>query len=284
MNTATYEKFCEVIHTEGGIDLGPERRSLLCGRINHRMRDLNCSSYEDYLRRVTDGSPFEEIVQLLDAIATHHTFFFREPEHLFAIRDLMAARIKSGQRRFRFWSAACSSGEEVWSLAMLLIELIDDLGCREIDLRILATDISTKILKSAESATYSHERVQSIPPVLRQRFFKATGFGPQTTYTVTDRLRELVLFRRLNLSSTPYPMRGPFDAILCRNVMIYFSDEARARLIHESAKLLSDGSLFCVGLTESALGMHSDLGFCGPSTYRKSTATPVELLNREAQS
>lgn len=277
MNTTTYARFRHLIHARGGIDLGAQKQTLLCGRLAPRMRELDCPSYEDYLQRVTRDAQGTEVVHLLDAIATHHTFFFREAQHLESIRDLVASRIKAGQRRFRIWSAACSSGEEVWSLGMLLLDLIEQSGRSDIELRILATDISTKILRKAAQATYDAERVKFVDSELRKRYFRRSGSEADTRYTVCDRLKELVLFRRLNLSESPFPMKGPFDAILCRNVMIYFSEPVREQLVGECVSLLSPGSLFCVGLTESVLGKTSDLQFCGPSTYRRATADVSEL-------
>lgn len=213
----------------------------------------------DYLRADDGGG---ELVQLLDVISTNVTSFFREAEHFEYLRDDFTRRLDAGQTRFRYWSAACSTGEEPWSMAMTLAEAAAGRPC---DLRILATDISTRVLGEARAATYPAERLAAVPRALRERWFEPDG----DRWRVKGALRSLVVFKRLNLSRPPYPMRGPLTMVFCRNVMIYFDRELRARLAGEFFRLLGPGDHLVIGHAESLTGIDSRLRALRPSVYAR---------------
>lgn len=264
-----YDQFRELIYARAGISLGDDKTALLRGRIRRRMQELHTNDFRSYYDQVTDDVSGEEIVKLLDAIATNHTFFFREKEHFAVLRKHVEQRVRDGNKKIRIWSAACSSGEEPYSMAMTLDDALATMGATDVDLGILATDISTRILADARRGEYSRERINGIPEFYRMRFLRPATYGSGGKCLVKDELKRVVTFRRLNLAQTPFPMRGPFDAIFCRNVMIYFDDRVRRQLINEFEKLLTPGGLLMVGMTETAIGFVDNLQYLSPSVYRK---------------
>jgi chemotaxis protein methyltransferase CheR len=208
----------------------------------------------------------EEMVQLLDAISTNVTSFFREPAHFDRIAELFAGWLKQGQRRFRFWSAACSTGEEPYTLAMTLAEV---LGGQDVDLKILATDISTKVLQKAADGAYPESKLTGIPAGLRGRYLERESAGGEPIWRMKDSIRNRIVFKRFNLSTPPFPMQGPMDVVLCRNVMIYFDNQVRQGLINEIHRLLKPGGYLMVGHSESLTGIAGAFGTAGPSVYLK---------------
>lgn len=261
----SFERIRDIVYETSGIALTSRKEALVSARVGKRMRALGIDDFEEYLQYLEDHHD-EEIVGLLDAVSTNVTSFFREPHHFNLIADEMNAWYESGQRRFRLWSAACSTGEEPLSLAMVLKEALPQ---PDMDLRILATDICTETLAHCELARYEDRKVAPIPADLRKRWFTSTGRGDERVWTAKPALTDLIVYRRMNLSEPPFPMRGPLDAVFCRNVMIYFDDTVRIRLLAEIGRLLKPGGLLFVGHAESLAGMISDFKYVRPSVYRK---------------
>jgi len=264
MNKRTFNRIREIVYTTGGISLSERKEALVSARIGKRMRALGIADFEAYMRHLEDNNA--EVVGLLDAVSTNVTSFFREPHHFDFLGEELDKWYAAGQRRFRFWSAACSSGEEPYSLAMVVREALPH---PDVDARILATDISTTVLDACEQAHYEERRMAPVPLDLRRRWFDSHGRGDDRTWEAKDGLRDMVVVRRMNLSAPPFPMTGPLDAILCRNVMIYFDDAVRVRLLAEAYRLLRPGGLLFVGHAESLAGMISDFEYVRPSIYRK---------------
>jgi len=249
------------VHHEVGIELGPSKQSLVEARLAKRLRDLNLDNYEDYLKRISDQHGGDELVLLLDAISTNVTSFFREREGLDEIVRRHTTAVRDGQRRLRYWSAASSSGQEAYSLAMLLAEAGPLKG---LDLAILGTDISTKVLGMARRGRYPASQLTSIPAPLH-RHVQDDG----ELFAIDPALRNLCVFNRLNLIKPPFPMRGPFDAVLCRNVMIYFDQATREQLIGEIHRLLKPGGLLVTGQAESLTGRVGGFRVVRPSIYER---------------
>lgn len=269
MNTILFEQFRDLIYEQSGISLASSKQTLLQSRIGKRMRTLNIGQEQDYLHRIVGDQSGEEIVFLLDAISTNVTYFYREPEHFDRLKTVLQQWLSEGRSRIRLWSAACSSGQEPYTMGMVASEVIRQSGKSGTDLRILATDISTKVLDAAIRGQYTEREIERVSSEDRSRYLRSAG-GPQpAAYTVADELRQLITFRRLNLSQPPFPMRGPFDAIFCRNVMIYFDDPVRARLVAEMTRLLRPGGLLFIGHAESLLGITANLAAVAPSVYQK---------------
>ncbi len=266
MDTATFEKFRQVVYDRSGIALGASKEALVASRVGKRMRALGLQRHGDYLDYVLRDAAGDEMVHLLDAISTNVTSFFREPEHFTFLGDVVKGWVARGQRRFRFWSAACSTGEEPYTLAMTLCEAIPEAG---LDVKILGSDISTQVLRTCVDGVYGRAKLKGVSPELRQKYFDKRRDGEDVSYAVKPRLAGLVTFGRLNLSTPPYPMRGPFDVVFCRNVMIYFDNDVRRRLLSEIGRLLKPGGYLMVGHAESLTGMLMDLKVVRPSIYMK---------------
>lgn len=250
MKAKVYDTFREIVYETSGISLGPDKQELVAARVGKRLRHLALGSEEEYLdllRRDPD-----EIVGLLDVISTNFTGFFRGQDHF----DLAAARfgewVAGGQQRFRIWSAASSTGVEAYSLLMALDQVK---SLERLDVRILATDISTRALAQAQAACYPEKVIGPVPPELRRRYFDESKVEGETRWTVKAALRERVVCKRLNLSRPPFPMSGPLDLVFCRNVMIYFDHPVRQRLIAEIERLVRPGGLLFVGHSETLTGI-----------------------------
>ncbi len=266
MERETFERFRKLVYEKSGITLGPRKESLVAARISKRIRALHLPDHRAYLQYVMEDDSGEELVQLLDAIATNVTSFYREPVHFDFLSQAVTRWRSQGQRRFRFWSAACSTGEEPYTMAITLREALGD---SDVDQKILATDISTKVLKRCLEGRYSQDNIKPVDTALRSRYFDTAKQDGKTYFTVRETLRRLVVFRRLNLSTPPFPMQGPMDAIFCRNVMIYFDNAVRLRLLNEFQRLLKPGGFLMVGHAESLTGMMTHLRSVQPSIYVK---------------
>ena len=230
------------------------------------MRALGLPDCRTYLRYLTDDESGGELVQLIDAIATNVTSFFRERVHFELLGEALSGWLDRGQKSFRFWSAACSTGEEPYSMAIQLFETLK--GVRA-ECKILATDISTRVLRTAQAGVYDRKKLDPVPPSLRRVYFTRTLTDRGEFYTVRPFVKEPILFRRLNLAHFPLPLSGPFDAIFCRNVMIYFDGTTRSRLFQEIDRLLRPGGYLMVGHAESPVGIMSNFKTVRASVYRK---------------
>jgi chemotaxis protein methyltransferase CheR len=266
MDHTVFKKFSALIYEKSGIVLNESKEALVSSRIAKRMRQLGMVDQKDYLNLVLEDTSGEEIVQLLDVISTNVTHFFRESEHFSFVQDKVSAWIQQGARRFTFWSAACSSGEEPYSIAMVMRELARQY---QISTRILATDISTRILEKSKSGRYDAKKMENVPSMLRDRYFAKHGRGEQAEFVVRDEIASLITFKRLNLSHVPYPMNGPMDIVFCRNVMIYFDNTVRTNLLKEIYRLLKPGGYLFVGHAESLTGILSGFKSVKPSVYIK---------------
>lgn len=259
----TFEKLCNLVYKQSGILLKEGKESLVAARLGKRIRELGLGSLKEYLHRITTTEDDAEITLLLDSISTNVTSFFREPIHFEFLRDRYREWLNQGQTRFRFWSAASSTGEEPYSLAMTLLNetLVHDL-------RILATDISTRVLQRCIKGIYEGSKVSTVPPLLRERYFHRSGRPGETTYQVSSELQRVLLFKRLNLSKPPFPMKGPLDAILIRNVMIYFDKPTRQALLREAKRLLRPGGYLIIGHSDSLMDLDHSFRMIRPSIYQ----------------
>ncbi|HKU15049.1 MAG TPA: protein-glutamate O-methyltransferase CheR [Steroidobacteraceae bacterium] len=267
LGDAEFEFIRHVIGENAGIVLGPNKRQLVQGRLARRLRDLGLTSYVAYCEHLRRSGP-EELVGLINALTTNVTSFFRENHHFEAMREFMlpeALRRNAESRRIRIWSAGCSTGEEPYSIAMIASDVPQRSGW---DCKILATDIDSDVIAFAQQAIYPMERVSSLPTErLRRSFQKGVGTRAGEAL-VKPQVRELVTFRVLNLLQ-PWPMRGPFDVIFCRNVMIYFDQPTRDRLVERFAQLLAPEGYLCIGHAEAIHHTSAPLELVGRTIYRR---------------
>lgn len=257
-----------LIYQEAGIYLGPHKKALLMGRLSRRLRELG-SSFNDYLKQVQEDAL--ERARLLEAICTHETRFFREPRHFeFLERDVLPrwrsqGGTDSGGKQVRVWSAGCSSGEEAFSLAMVLrYHLPPEEGWA---IEILASDLSTRILERARQTLWPVDRADEIP----SRYLKAfmlRGTGSQEgLMKAGPELRPLVHFQRINLNEESLPVPGRFDLLFCRNVFIYFDAASKARAVDRLVSRLSPRGYFFVGHAESLGAVTHRLQLVHPTVY-----------------
>jgi chemotaxis protein methyltransferase CheR len=265
MEQETFQAFQQIAYRKAGIFLRPGKAALVQARLAKRLRELGLGSEREYLHRL-QADEGDELVVFLDSISTNFTKFFREPDHFQTLQDWARAGLAAGQRRFRFWCAGCSSGEEPYTAAMVLDGVLEGR-----DWKILATDISTRVLTRAATAVYGEEELEPIPASYRSRYLEpaAPDGAGAPRHAISRRLRERIVFRRLNLSVHPYPMNGPLDAVFCRNVMIYFDRPMRAGLVGEIERLLRPGAPLFIGHSETLNGIATRLRAERPSVYRQ---------------
>jgi len=266
MSRATFAEFRSLIYRLSGIALGEGKEGLVRSRISKRMRLLGLQDYDAYLDQLLSDPSGEEIIHLLDVISTNVTSFFREESHFQVLSEFARRGIGEKRSRLRLWSAACSTGEEPYSMAMSLLEASEG---RLVDLKILATDLSTRALDRARAGLYGAERTACIPGDLRSRYFLRDARHPSMLRVGPD-LRRTVSFARLNLAEVPFPMSGPFDVVFCRNVMIYFDSAVRRRLLEQIHHLLRPGGYLFVGHSESLSGLAAGFKTVQASVYVKS--------------
>ncbi|MFA5242754.1 MAG: protein-glutamate O-methyltransferase CheR [Sulfuricella sp.] len=257
-----FSQFQRLIHQLAGISLSPAKKALVCGRLGKRLAQHHLHSYGEYFKLLTDRHHQDELQMAVDLLTTNETYFFRETKHFDFLRQQVAAAHKPG-KLFRVWSAACSSGEEPYSIAMVLADLLGD-GQWEV----VASDISTRVLEKARKGHYPLERTSGISHEHLSRYC-LKGVGSQAgTLLVEKTLRSRVTFTQLNLSK-PLPSLGEFDLIFLRNVMIYFDMETKRQVVQRMLPLLRAGGHFLVGHSESLNGVVDTLQAIAPAIYRK---------------
>ncbi len=260
-----FDALRRIIHDKVGIVLKANKHALVEARVNKRLRSLKINDFAEYLDFLRRDESGRELVSLIDAISTNVTRFYREADHFDFLKQVVSEWAASGRRKLRFWSAACSSGEEPYSMAITLRDAVP-VG---VDMKILATDISTKVLVEAHEGVYPRRILESVPKERRRACF-TVGVGSESeTCRVTEEVRRMVMFRRMNLNRTPYPIRGVFDVVFLRNAMIYFDQELRTRILAEMRTLVRHGGYLVIGHAETLIGMDSEFIFVQPSIYRR---------------
>ena len=274
ISNADFGRLRTLIHAQSGINLNADKKTMLELRIRQRLRSLNLNSYDQYCEYLFGGhNQKEEIVHLIDAVTTNKTDFFREPEHFEflaqkALPDLVA-RNESG-RQLLVWSAGCSTGEEPYTLAMVLNEYGQNRP--DFRFRVLATDISTQVLAKANRGIFNQEVVSPVPAELRRKYFMRSRDPESKQLRVVPELRGLVDFRRLNFMDGDFGLSERVDVIFCRNVIIYFDRPTQERILQKLAAQVVFGGYVFVGHSESLHEMDVPLTPVAPALYRKENA------------
>jgi chemotaxis protein methyltransferase CheR len=263
LTPAQFARITGLLYEHAGIHMREGKEGLVRARLAKRLRRHGLPDFDAYLRFVESEPDRREFAEMIDALTTNKTSFLREVSHFDFLRDQVFPALTGP---IRLWSAGCSSGEEPYTLAMLLNESFDAARLR--DARVLATDISHRVLATAKSGAYPAETMADVPPAWLQRYWSAKRDGTRELYEAAPALRRLVHFAKLNLMEK-WPMQGPFDAILCRNVMIYFDKGTQQKLVERYHALLRPGGYLFVGHSESLTGLTHRFRYVQPAVYVK---------------
>jgi chemotaxis protein methyltransferase CheR len=256
-----------LVYEKSGITLHSGKRALVLARLQKRVLQGGFGSFENYLRHVQADTSGDELTALLDAIATNHTSFFRETQHFDFLRTTVLPPLMSrGGLPILGWSAACSSGEEPYTIAMTCLQVLGDQAPQRV--RLLASDLSTKVLRVARAGVYGADRVASLPFETLRRFFEKGLGAQQGTVRVAPEVRRMIDFQQINLLAVP--VSGPsYDFIFCRNVMIYFDAAVQQRVVEGLERRLAPGGYLFISHSESLNGTTHGLTWVAPAIYRK---------------
>ena len=263
-----FRTIAATLHAAAGIALPESKATLVYSRLGKRLRALGLESFRQYCKLVTGAEGLDERQQMIVALTTNVTRFFREPHHFDHLKERVLPPLLANARRggsVRIWSAACSNGQEPYSIALTVLSLMPDAG--DYDVKILATDIDTQMLAEARAGLYSAQIVSAVPGDLRARWFEREG----DSFRVAEPVRRLVTFNELNLIGD-WPMRRQFQAIFCRNVVIYFEEETQSKMFSRFLPLMSPEARLYIGHSERV---------CGPAAARLETdgVTTYRLRN-----
>lgn len=270
LTQAEFNNFRDLIYRETGIVLNASKSQLVVSRLSRRLKALGLDSFSGYYNHLLRQDLHrDELVHMINCITTNKTSFFREPHHFTFLRSCLTG--KAGERlaaekgrRLRIWSAGCSTGEEPYTIAITLAEALSDIA--RWDVRMLATDIDTAVLATAQAGIYPADRLSGLSPERRSRYFVPSD--PDDSMQARPELMELIAFRRLNLIGEVWPMRKRFDFIFCRNVIIYFDRPTQERLLRRFASYLEPGGYFFAGHSESLFWAKDWLEPVGDTIYR----------------
>jgi len=267
LSEAEFDRIRELVREHTGISLSDAKRQLVYGRLSRRLRALKLGGFADYIAMIEDGHP-EELEEFTNAVTTNLTSFFREPHHFeYLARELLPKLVAadSGMRRLRIWCCAASTGEEPYSISMVLREAHPLLTGW--DAKLLATDLDSNVLATGMAGEYAADRFQTMSQQrLKQWFTPLSGDGRR--FSAVDALRSLITFKQLNLMHE-WPMKGPFDAIFCRNVIIYFDKATQKVLFERMAKLQRPGDHLFLGHSESLYRVCDKYDLIGKTIYRR---------------
>lgn len=263
LSPAQFQRIIQLLHDHAGIRMREGKEGLVRARLTKRLRLLGLPDFDAYLTHVEKDATRREFAEMIDALTTNKTSFLREASHFDFLRDTVFPTLTGP---VRIWSAGCSSGEEPYTLAMLCNDGFADIARR--DVKILATDISHRVLATAKAGTYPAELMGDVPASWLQKYWSRSDVSGKASYTAGQPLRRLLHFAKLNLMEK-WPMKGPFDAILCRNVMIYFDKATQQDLVDRYTALLRPGGHLFVGHSESLTGLTHKLRYVQPAVYAK---------------
>ena len=267
-----YELIRRLVYAHSGINLGDQKMQLVQARLGKKVREGEFGSFREYYRHVEKDPTGEELCKLLDAISTNTTHLFREIRHFTLLKQFITGFVDDRSRQakhktFRIWSAACSSGEEPHSIGMVAHDVLRSHPA--VELKILATDLSTRMLSKAQLGLYDSHRVGTVPPDLRHRYLQKVMDNGQQCLQIIPELRRLITFSRFNLMSPTFPFKYGFDIVFCRNVMIYFDRQTQATLVNKIARHIQPGGYLMIGHSESLNAIQHPFQYVEPTVYRK---------------
>lgn len=269
LTESDFRQVSDIIYKHCGINLHEGKRPLVRARLAKRLREGKFKSFSQYIKYALSAEGADEFHNLVDSISTNLTSFFREKAHFAYLKDKWLPSLiagKGNRRRIRAWSAGCSSGEEPYTMAIVLSEVLQNQP--HWDAKILASDVSTRMIEVAKMGTYDPERVEPLTAAQKQRFLAPNIIENRKVYQVSSALKQMISFRYLNLMHD-WPFKGPFDFIFCRNVMIYFDKPTQEKLVNRFYDCLAPGGLLCIGHSESLTNIDHKYKYVMPATYCK---------------
>ncbi|HYX05386.1 MAG TPA: protein-glutamate O-methyltransferase [Bacteroidales bacterium] len=266
-----FKRLSTYIFTEYGIKMPPVKKIMLQSRLQKRLRELQMNNFKDYVEFVfSEEGQANEVIHMIDVVSTNKTDFFREPIHFDFLKSVILPEIDATQtavRPVKIWSAGCSSGEEPYTIAMTMAEFQEKYP--EIDYQILATDISSRILKTALEAIYKESRAELIPMSLKKKYLLKSKDRVNPSVRIVPELRKKVTFQRLNFMEHSYNVSETFDVIFCRNVLIYFDRETQEKVINRLCTKLKPGGYFFLGHSESITNINVPLRQIRPTIFQR---------------
>lgn len=259
-----FSQFRTLLYEESGINLSEHKKTLLVSRLTKRLRSLEMQTFSEYYDYVVNGvNGGEEFVQMLDLLSTNKTDFFRESKHFDFLKNRIMPELEY-LKKIRIWSSACSSGEEPYSIAITLCE---SMGSTKWDCKILASDLSTRVLAHAANGVYEKERIKVLDKTRLHRYFLKGKNSDKVK--VKKQLSEMIYFKRINLMNEKFPIKTPLDLIFCRNVMIYFDKETQERLVNNFYRYLKPNGYLFIGHSESLQWLDTSFVPVAPTIYQK---------------
>jgi chemotaxis protein methyltransferase CheR len=271
MTDEDFKRLSTFVYGELGIKMPYPKKVMLQCRLQKRVSDLKMSSFAEYLEYVfSKEGQDDEMIRMIDLVTTNKTDFFREPSHFDYLRDVVLPGLmeeKPSRKTIRIWSSACSSGEEPYTIAIVLKDFLEDYP--EVDFEIFGTDISTRILQKASLAIYTEDRITGIPIETKRKYFMRSKDPFEKTVRLIPEIRSKVVFQRMNLMDNYYDLEREFDIIFCRNVLIYFDRPSQQNVINKLASKLRPDGYFFLGHSESITNMKVPLRQIRPTIFRK---------------
>lgn len=266
-----------IIYERTGIALAPHKKIMLQSRLNSRLRVLGMSTYKDYVQKLKSEKVFfnTEIDEIINKVTTNKTDFFRENHHFEFLKNTVFPVLeerskKTYKKNIRIWSSACSTGEEPYSIAMTVLDYFSTRPGW--DIKIVASDIDTNVLKTAEKGIYKDDRLAPVEKSTVMKYFTSSKENDGTYYTVRQPLRDLIQFKKINLLETGYPFTEKFDVIFCRNVIIYFDKETQKKIFAGFERVIHEDGFLIIGHSETLFGISENFKFLGHTIYQKRTS------------
>lgn len=275
LSNKLFEQLSGFIHSEVGIKITPVKKVMLEGRLQKRLRKLGMRSFEDYCEYLfSDEGRSGELVNMIDEVTTNKTDFFREPVHFDFLTSRVLPALMKGEKtsaanKLTIWSAGCSSGEEPYTIAMVVKNFMDADGVQPVPFQVIATDISRRVLEKGQRAIYEEEKVVPVPVEIKKKFLLKSKNPGTGLVRIAPEIRSCVSFRRLNFMDGDFGFREKIDVIFCRNVIIYFDKTVQERLLNKFCQCMKPGGYIFMGHSETLFGMDLPLEQAAPTVYRK---------------
>lgn len=265
-----FSQFKKLIYEMAGIDLAPSKKMLVAGRLSKRLRHYQLRTYSEYYKMVTAGTHPEELQVMVDLLTTNETYFYREPDHFVFLEQQILPQVKKERRPFRVWSAACSSGEEAYTLAMVLMDVLGE----HQEWEVVGTDISSRMLEMAQNGHYLMDTAKIMPRNYLVHYCLKGVRAQSGTFLIDKKIRKRVKFIKANLIEELPHIGGPFDLVMLRNVLIYFNVDTKQKVVKRVLRQLKSGGYCFIGHAESLMGMNDESILSGiysiaPTIYRK---------------